>query len=77
MSNTFGDNKNLSNFICMMALGYGRGKYKVDEIQFLYETALKSFTCAKQLSDGLPVDIHTGNWGCGAFGNNKIMIACI
>ncbi|KAL4456818.1 hypothetical protein ABPG73_002265 [Tetrahymena malaccensis] len=77
MSQKIVNDKYLTNFIAMAALGYGSGTYKYDEIKFLFQTAKSSFSLAKELSEGMEVELHTGNWGCGAFGNNRQLIASI
>ncbi|EAR83865.2 poly (ADP-ribose) glycohydrolase (macronuclear) [Tetrahymena thermophila SB210] len=77
MSQQIINDKPLTNFIAMAALGYGSGTYQTYEIEFLFQTAKNSFSLAKELSGDMEVELHTGNWGCGAFGNNRQLIASI
>ncbi|KAL4473385.1 hypothetical protein ABPG72_015628 [Tetrahymena utriculariae] len=77
MSQQILNDKYSTNFIAMAALGYGLGTYQNDEIKFLFQTAKNSFCLAKELSEDMEVELHTGNWGCGAFGNNRQLIASI
>lgn len=59
----------------------GSGAYKREEIQKTFEMAYKSFREAyaysKHTYPRIQVEINTGNWGCGAFGNNLQFIALI
>jgi len=77
------------NLIAMAALGYGNGSYTFEQIVDIYTTAYTSFNAARIESvlsanngnvtgDKKPkVVIHTGNWGTGAFGGNKQLMAII
>ncbi|MCI0744375.1 MAG: poly(ADP-ribose) glycohydrolase [Verrucomicrobia subdivision 3 bacterium] len=72
----------LTNVIAMTALRPAIGKYSVDEIRFLLVTAFTAFQAAKlestrDRSRGCQVIIHTGFWGCGAFGGNRILMALL
>jgi len=78
----------ITNFIAMAALGGGQGEYSSDQIVDTFTTAFTSFTAAKiesilsvngeQIGNSKPkVVIHTGNWGTGAFGGNKALMAII
>jgi hypothetical protein len=70
-----------SNIIAMAAPSGGHGDYSESDIEFIFTTAYTAFSAARQESgsrDGAEVQavIHTGFWGCGAFGGNrKLMIA--
>ena len=70
-----------SNIIAMAAPAYGRGEYKPNQIKYILETASIAFTAARhETLQALGPDaqslIHTGFWGCGAFGGNRrLMIA--
>jgi hypothetical protein len=78
-----------SNIIAMEALKHGRGAYTVNQICIILQTAIASFIGAKCetwqefkdtntfVKEAPPrVVIHTGNWGCGAFGGN-IELMCL
>lgn len=69
------DKKN--NIIAMKAPSSGKGKYTEHQIRYLLITVLCAFSGAcKQsyLSKRNSIVIHTGNWGCGNFGNNNELI---
>jgi hypothetical protein len=64
-----------SNVIAMAAPVFGHGRYTLDQISFSIATAYTGFRAARLESDriagpGAQLAIHTGRWGCGAFGGN-------
>ena len=65
------------NVISMMAPYGGDGLYKKKEIIFLLLTLFAGFGGIKKrgIKDKVQLtEIHTGNWGCGNFRNNKELI---
>ena len=65
------------NIISMMAPYGGDGLYKEKEIIFLLLTLFAGFGGIKKrgIKDKVQLtEIHTGNWGCGNFRNNKELI---
>jgi len=60
-----------NNIIAMAAPSNGKGLYTKLELENLLETVLAAFTGAVDKSKEKECVIHTGSWGCGAFGNNK------
>jgi len=70
-----------SNIIAMAAPACGRGDYTESQIESVFTTALTAFAAARQESIRLrgatcQAVVHSGFWGCGAFGGNrKLMIA--
>lgn len=65
------------NIISMMAPYGGDGPYKKKEIIFLLLTLFAGFGGIKKrgIKDKVQLTkIHTGNWGCGNFRNNKELI---
>lgn len=58
------------NVLAIAAPREGVGRYSEDEIAELMKTLLCSFSAVREQSRGKTV-IHSGNWGCGAFGGNK------
>jgi Poly (ADP-ribose) glycohydrolase (PARG) len=75
------DPPTITNIIAMEAPSGGYGSYQYDEIEYILTTAVTGFTAAKiesQLADTAPaVVIHTGFWGCGAYGGNRILMALL
>jgi len=61
-----------TNIIAMASLGYGKSYYTADQYSHLFLTALAAFSGARQETDDhTECIIHTGLWGCGAFGMSK------
>jgi len=75
------DPPTLSNIVAMEAPAYGRGEYTADEITRVLITAVTVFGAAvaetKRLSPGSRTVIHTGWWGCGAYGGNHELMALL
>jgi hypothetical protein len=75
------DPPTISNILAMSALPGGRGRYRESEIETIVITAWSGFRAAAseaQLLDAsAPVVIHTGHWGTGAFGGNRILMAVL
>jgi hypothetical protein len=76
-----------SNIIAMEALKHGRGAYTTNQICIILQTAVSAFVAAKaeayqeyrdmqSFVANPTVVVHTGNWGCGAFGGN-IELMCL
>ena len=57
------------NVLAIAAPGFGSGKYSKDDISLVLRTLLGAFSAVRAQSTGKIV-IHSGNWGCGAFGGN-------
>jgi len=66
-----------SNLICIEAPKDGSGEYTSEQIEYILSCAYTGFTAAKSLGKGKKVCIHTGNWGCGAYGGNLRLMAII
>lgn len=75
-----------SNIIAISAISPRRGKYTRAQISKLFSTVYTGFMAARIESNRSPfiattkpprVIIHTGNWGCGAFGGKPTLIALI
>ena len=65
----------LSNLIAIAA-PVGSGIYTRQQITSILYTAFTGFRAAVLSSPQHPVEIHTGFWGCGAFGGNRpLMVA--
>jgi hypothetical protein len=69
-----------SNIIAMAAPSGGRGRYEADEIDDVIIASLTGFSAARaesRAADGgeRGVIVHTGWWGCGVFGGNRLFMA--
>jgi hypothetical protein len=71
----------ISNIIAMEAPPGGSGDYTVAQIRYILSTAYTAFHAAKQESTaphpGTSTTIHTGYWGCGAYGGNRILMTML
>jgi hypothetical protein len=71
-----------SNILAICAPFGGRGRYQREQIALAISTAYSGFRAAVLESmrtagpDGL-VAIHSGFWGCGAFGGNRVMMILV
>lgn len=68
-----------SNLIAMAAPRGGFDTYMVEEIEEILITAFTAFGAAVAESCRIrggagPVVVHTGFWGCGAFGGNRVLM---
>jgi hypothetical protein len=76
------DPPTITNLIAMAAPHGGVGPYRWDDINAVLTTAYTGFRAAviESTSAGEPaanVVIHTGFWGCGAFGGNRTMMVML
>ena len=71
------DPPTFSNILAIAAPPGGRGTYSESDIRFILTTAYCGFAAATLRSRGdranQNVVIHTGFWGCGAFGGNRVL----
>jgi hypothetical protein len=72
----------ITNIIAMAAPAGGYGFYSLEEIQWILKTAFTGFLAAQIESrlESVPqptIVIHTGFWGCGAFGGNRVLMALL
>lgn len=65
-----------SNILAVEAIPGGHGFYKLREIEYTLRTAYTGFAAAKAESTGR-VTIHTGFWGCGAYGGNRTLMVLL
>jgi hypothetical protein len=66
----------VSNILAIAAPSSGRGAYSEEQVARILLTAWAGFTVARLESAG-PVTIHTGFWGCGVFGGNRILMTTL
>ena len=76
------DPPTISNIIALAAPAYGVGKYTRDDIRRILITAYTGFRAAVAESERLsgaeaPVAVHTGYWGCGVFGGNRVLMTAL
>jgi hypothetical protein len=73
-----------TNILAIEAPAGGSGRYMVNQIVFILRTAFAGFTAAGEETrrlvnrdDAPKVVIHTGFWGCGAYGGNRVLMALL
>ncbi len=71
----------MSNIIAIVAPAFGVGRYTDIQIAWILATAFTGFRAAvletALVAPGAPVTIHTGFWGCGAFGGNHVLMTIL
>jgi len=72
----------ITNIIAMAAPSGGSGIYSLEQIDFILRTAFTGFSAARiessrTLTQPPFMVVHTGFWGCGAFGGNRILMALL
>jgi len=72
----------ISNILAMAAPPGGYGEYRREEILHILTTAYTGFSAARVESQRLVPTasrtvIHTGFWGCGAFGGNRTLMTIL
>jgi hypothetical protein len=67
----------ITNLIAMAAPHPGSGRYSHADIEGVLSTAVTAFTAAVEESHGARVVVHTGFWGCGAFGGDKVLMTAL
>jgi hypothetical protein len=72
----------ITNIIAMAAPTGGSGAYTRDEIRYILQTAYTGFSAARiesrrERGEDVRVVVHTGFWGCGAFGGNRVLMAAL
>ena len=60
----------------------GYGCYRAETINAVLETAFTGFRAAvlesrRTVGPDVKVAVHTGYWGCGAFGGNRVLMALL
>lgn len=71
----------VSNVLAMEAPTGGHGVYTAAQIRDVLVTAYTGFTAARveslRAQEGAVTVVHTGNWGTGAYGGNKALMALL
>jgi hypothetical protein len=76
------DPPTITNLVAIAAPSGGHGRYRADEIESVLVTAYTGFGAAVRESrrgrDAAgPVVVHSGYWGCGAFGGNRVLMTLL
>ena len=76
------DPPTISNILAMAAPVGGRGRYQREQIELALGTAYTGFRAAvlesrRAAGPDAQVAIHSGFWGCGAFGGNRVMMSLV
>lgn len=76
------DPPTITNLIAIAAIAGGRCRYTQHEIHRTLVTAFTGFRAAvveseRQAGGPARVVVHTGHWGCGAFGGNRELMALL
>lgn len=71
-----------SNIIAIAAPSPGYGKYSREQIVDAFATAYSGFAAARHETNRLAPEgaaciVHTGHWGCGAFGGHRVLMALL
>jgi hypothetical protein len=68
----------ITNLIAMEAPSYGRGLYTPSQIEDVLTNAVTGYLAARletEAAGATKAVVHTGFWGCGAFGGNRTLMA--
>ncbi len=71
------DPPTFSNILAIEAIPGGSGRYSPEDISRTAMTASAGFGAAVAESQGQRTVIHTGFWGCGAFGGNRRLMTLL
>jgi hypothetical protein len=76
------DPPTISNILAIVAPYGGRGRYRPEEIGLALATAYSGFRAAllesaRSAGPDAQVVIHSGFWGCGAFGGDRVMMTLL
>lgn len=68
----------VTNVLAMEAPPGGVGRYTAAQIEDILATAYTGFSAARDESDaGCEVVVHTGHWGTGAYGGDRVLMALL
>jgi len=71
------DPPTISNIVAMAASSGGYGPYSIPEIAHVLVTAFTAFRAVALESQPARTVVHTGFWGCGAFGGNRVLMSML
>lgn len=69
----------ITNIVAIAALAHGSGAYTAAQIRETLTIAYSGFRAAVLESEalGMRTELHTGFWGCGAFGGNRELMVLL
>lgn len=71
----------ITNILAIEAPSHGYGRYTLQDLRFILQTAYSGFTAVKTASfwknNPDEIVIHTGFWGCGAYGGNRTVMTIL
>lgn len=72
----------VSNILAMAAPACGFGEYRREEMVYVLNAAYTGFSAARRESEHMvsgevQTVVHTGFWGCGAFGGNRTLMTLL
>jgi hypothetical protein len=76
------DPPTVTNLIAIAAPSHGSGAYSRAEIEYVLTTAFTGFAAAvleseEAVGTAATTVVHTGFWGCGAFGGNRVLMPAL
>jgi hypothetical protein len=71
------DPPTITNILAMEAPSYGSGRYTIEQIRYIVTTAYTGFSAARLESAPNQAAVHTGFWGCGAYGGHRVLMALL
>lgn len=76
------DPPTVTNLIAIAAPSYGTGAYARTDVEYVLTTAYTGFAAAvleseEAIGQGARTVVHTGFWGCGAFGGNRVLMPAL
>lgn len=70
-----------TNLVAIAALPPAFDEYTAEQVEYTLVTAYTGFRAAvleaARLAPGAPVVVHSGFWGCGAFGGNRVLMPAL
>lgn len=71
----------ISNILAIEVPSYGEGSYNAEMLRLILQTAYSGFAVARYdavtHAGAQTVSIHTGFWGCGAYGGNRVVMSVL
>lgn len=76
------DPATISNILAVEAPSWGQGRYTREQIDSVFATAYTGFAAAvgeskENVASDVETAVHTGYWGCGAYGGNPVLMTLL